>query len=216
MISKLDLMLYAKRNEEKCWFRIENDNVIKKENGEIVSKLDTMVQYLRDKLHCNFVAVYEEHATLSVILRCMDCGTVIFSRDDESYDPNLCCPTCGGYKTHFDYWTAEDIKSDPQKQETIKFYERLQKDAIEAEKRRKRRKGKYDWEIGKCTIRGKKHDICFELECNNLFLTKLKGLHLNIVCLDKDGIRKKKYTIPLSWSYFRRKLRKKARKTNVG
>lgn len=215
MISKYDLIQYAKKSDQ-CWFRIEEDkNVIDKETGEFICGIDILLQHMREKMHCDFECVYDCHGLLEVVLRCKQCGTVIFTTEDEDYDPNLCCPTCGEYKTQFEYWTAEDIKADPKKQGTIKHLEQMQQEHIEAEKRRKRRKGKYDWQIGGFRIHSKKHGLIFNLECDNLFRTKLKGLRLKIVWANRDGhgfIYKKRLTIPLSYSYF--KLMQRIRKKN--
>ena len=127
----------------------------------------------------------------------------------------------GGYKTWFKYWTAEDIQADTKKQDEIKFLEQMQKEQIEAEERRHRRKGKYDWEIGEFTIRGRKHGVKFELECDNLFRTKLRGLRLKVSWMDRDRandwfIYTKHCTIPLSYSYFKimRSITKKRKQNN--
>lgn len=209
MINKYDLIRYSK-NADNCWFRVENEkDVISKETGEIVCGIDELTQVCREKMHCDFECVYSEHASLQVIYRCKQCGTVIFASDDEHYDPNLRCPNCGEYKTWFEYWTAEEIAEDEEKQKAIEFYEHAQKELIEQNKRYLARGRKYDWEIGEYTIRGKKRGVKFKLECDNLFETKLKGLRLKISWLkrDDDGvgfIYTKHWRIPLSFSALKR------------
>ena len=90
---------------------------------EEVCSIQTYLKYMREKLHCDFETVYYEHACLDDVLRCRQCGTVIFSGDDERYDPNLCCPSCGEYKTSLVYWTKDEIEQDEAKRKTIKMYE---------------------------------------------------------------------------------------------
>ena len=137
MISKYDLIRYAENKSDQCWFRIEEEkNVIEKETGKFVCDINILLQHMREKMHCDFECIYDCHGLLEVILRCKECGTVIFTTEDENYDPNLCCPTCGEYKTWFEFWTAEDIKNDPQKQEAIRHFEQMQKKQDELEQHR--------------------------------------------------------------------------------
>ncbi len=211
MISKYDVIRYAK-NSEKCWFRIDNEkDVIDKETEDVVCDLDFLTQHLREKMHCDFECIHHCHVSLETTLRCRECGTVIFSRDDEEYDPGLCCPTCGGYQTYFKYWTKEEIDSDVQKADTIKFLEEWTKEENEAYERRKRRNGKYDSEIWNWTIRGKKHGVKLELKCDNLFKSGLKGLHFVINWMDRDDsgwfVYRKWWKIPLSISYLKLMIR---------
>lgn len=204
MISKYDVKRYA-NNSETCWFRVDDDeNVIEKETGKVICGLETVTEFFREKMHCDFECVHHCHATLETTLRCKECGTVIFSRDDEEYDPNLCCPTCGGYETHFDYWTKEEIEADIKKANTINLLEQWTKEKNEAYERRQRRNGKYDSEIWNWTIRGKKYGVKFELKCDNLFKHGLKGLFLRINWMDRDDdgwfVYRKWWEIPLSIS----------------
>ena len=208
MVSQYDVIKYAKNYPDKVWFRIEDDKyVVDKETEKVVCDIDKLVQLLRESIHCDFECVHHCHASLETTLRCRECGTVIFSRDDEEYDHNLRCPTCGGYETHFEYWTKEEIESDVQKADTIKFLEEWTKEEDEAYERRKRRNGKYDSEIWNWTIRGKKHGVKFELKCDNLFKYGLKGLHFRINWMDRDDsgwfVYRKWWEIPLSISYIK-------------
>lgn len=221
MISEWDVRKFAKRDDS--WFSIdENNNVVDKETGEVVCDISVLLQVLREKLHCDFEVVYECHPLLDVILRCKQCGTVIFTTEDEDYEPNLCCPTCSDFKTGFEYWTKEEIERDEKKKETILFYEKMYAEDIEAEKRRKARGGKYDWQIGKCSFKipGNKK-VYLDLECDNLFKSKLKGLRLDVHIGEKDGdysyVVKKFFTIPLSLSHLKIQIRiwKKRRKGEI-
>lgn len=137
MVSKYNIIEYAKQFPNKCWYIVSEDKtrIIDKATGEDVCSMDTLVDVMRDKMHCNFEVVYSCHPTLEVVYRCKECGTVIFASDDEYYDPNLRCPTCGEYKTWFKFWTADDITKDEKKREAIKAYEAMQREQVEADKR---------------------------------------------------------------------------------
>ena len=156
----------------------------------------------------SFECIYYESASLLNVLRCTDCGTVIFTTDDEDYDPNLKCPTCTDYHTYFKYWTMEDIESDKEKQDQINFFEEMMRYWEEKNKRINKRNGKYDWQIAIKKFCGKKRFLGLSLECNNITKSYFKGLRLDVNIGEKryDGdlgyIIKKHYTIPLSWSQF--------------
>lgn len=212
MISEYDVKQVAKKRED-CWFSVdENNNVINKETGETVCTVSELTQIFRKKMHCDFEVVYSCHPTLEVVYRCKECGTVIFASDDEYYDPNLKCPTCGEYKTWFKFWTADDIAKDEEKQKAIKAYEAMQREQVEADKRYFKRGRKYDWQIWSGRIKLPNRAIYLDLECDNLFRTKLKGLRLKFhwAHKDKDGmgyIYKKHFTLPLSWSALKIQIR---------
>lgn len=97
----------------------------------------------------------------------------------------------------------------------------MQREQIEEDKRYRKRK-KYDWQIWKGRIKLPNRAIYFDLECDNLFKTKLKGLRLIIHWAHKDGIRyiyKKHFRIPLSWSALKISImiwRKDVKKAEVG
>lgn len=200
MISKYDIKKVAE--SEKCWFKIDdNENVIDKETGECVATIETFLSLLRHKLHCDFEVIYSCHPTLETTYRCKDCGTVIFAREDEDYEVNLCCPVCSDYKTGFEYWSGEEIKNDVEKQNTIDFLIQMQKEQEESYRRRKKRNGKCDWQIFKWRIKIPKRAIYFELQCDDLFRSKLKGLRLEVRIGEKDDfgyVIKKSFVIPLS------------------
>ena len=71
-------------------------------------------------LHCDFECIYNEHVSLDVVYKCNECGTIIFTGDDERYDINLACPVCANYN-HSNYWTQEMIESDPDKKRYVEF-----------------------------------------------------------------------------------------------
>jgi hypothetical protein len=142
----------------------EGTDLFDSETNERVCSVKTYTQHLREKLHCDFEVVYYEHATLDEVLRCKQCGTVIFTGDDERYDPNLCCPGCGDYQTGLVYWTGEEIKQDEEKRKTIEMYEEFSRQQKIEYERRKRRGGLYDWQLIDKTKFFKKWAVHIELE----------------------------------------------------
>lgn len=222
MISQYDVKRYAEKHPD-CWYTVDGDNnIVDKENGKIVCTLKEMTEYIRKEMHCDFESVYYCHGTLQDVIRCRECGTVIFSTEDEwGYDPKLCCPTCGGYKTHFEYWTADEIKSDKKKQDTIEWLEHMQQEQIEADKRYIARGNKYDHQIWKGSMKlSRKYRLFLDLECDNFPKTKLKGLKLIAHIATKDDdcgyiYNKGEIFIPLSigafkiWWRYKRKWRRK-------
>ena len=142
----------------------EGTKLFDSETNEFVCTIETYIKYLREELHCDFEVVYYEHATLDEVLRCKQCGTVIFTGDDERYDPNLCCPGCGEYKTSLVYWTGEEIEQDEAKRKTIEMYEEFSRQQKIEYERRKRRGGLYDWQLIDKTKFFKKRAVHIELE----------------------------------------------------
>lgn len=219
LISKYDVIQTFKKAKKEgrqlaMYLSEDNKNLIETDTDKVVCSLDTYLDFLRKKLHCNFECIYHEHVSLVTIYRCKDCGTVIFGGDDEfTYDPNLKCPTCGNYKTHLEYWTKEEIDKDEKKQKTITLYEDMTREEIEMEKRRQARGGKYDWQIWNKQIYGKKRYWRFELQDfgRQLGVSKLNpnykrpwykcNLEFTIDTGKKDGISysvTKHYRIPLA------------------
>lgn len=212
MVSNYDIIKSFERFEregKQVALKLNEDKsgLVASDTGEYICSIDTYAQHLREKLHCDFEVIYDEHVSLQVVYRCKECGTVIFARDDEDYDPNLCCPSCGGYKTYFEYWTKEEIDSDESKKKTIEGIQMMQEYMNESARRRKER-GLNDWEIWKKEVQFKNYRRTFTLECCNLFggknvFARLKGLNLHIIKWEKDengiGYIGKKFTrIPLS------------------
>lgn len=142
----------------------EGTKLFDSETNEFICTIETYIKYLREELHCDFEVVYYEHATLDEVLRCKQCGTVIFTGDDERYDPNLCCPGCGEYKTSLVYWTGEEIEQDEAKRKTIEMYEEFSRQQKIEYERRKRRGGLYDWQLIDKTKFFKKWAVHIELE----------------------------------------------------
>lgn len=210
MISKWDMKDYIKKNPDKFpyVYKEEEDGLFDKETGKYLSSLDHFLELYRKKSGESFENIYYEHVSLQNFIRCTECGTVIFAYDDESHDPHLKCPTCTGYETYFEYWTKEDIDSDPQKQLEIRHLEEMTKMQIEQNERMKRRNGKYDWQIGSKKFRFKRYSISFELECDDITKSYLKGLRLDINIWKKEKqddlcrFLRKHFTIPLSWHQF--------------
>lgn len=209
MVSKYDLKEYIKKNADKIPYMYnEEDDAIYYKDGNYISSLDTFLDVYRKHSGESFESIYYEHAFLQNVIRCTECGTVIFTTEDEYYDPHLKCPTCTDYQTHFEYWTKEDIESDEKKKNTIKFYKEMSEYKKEQEKRMQKRNGKYDWQIAIKKFRGKKRYLELALECDDITESYFKGLRLKVHIGKKDRAddigytATKHFTIPLSWSYF--------------
>lgn len=209
MISKWDMKKYIKNNADKFpYIYKEEEDAIYDKDGNYLSSLDTFLKVYRKHSGESFESVYYENVSLLNVLRCTECGTVIFAMDDESYDPCLKCPTCTDYHTYFKYWTKEDIENDEEKRNEIKFLEEQTIRMEERDERRKKRNGKYDWEIAIKKFRGKKRCLELALECDDITKSYFKGLRLNVHIGKKENaddigyIVKKFFTIPLSWSQF--------------
>lgn len=210
MLSKYDIKNFIKRHPDKFpyMYNEEGECLYDKETGDYVCTLDTFIQVYRKENGESFESVYYEHVMLINVLRCTECGTVIFTYEDERYDPHLQCPTCTDYEPSFKYWTKEDIESDADKQSTIREFEEMTKRQIESNKRIERRKGLYDWQIARKKFCGKKLFLSLTLECNDITKSYLKGLRLEVRVGRKDNddgmlyTIKHFFTIPLSWSQF--------------
>ena len=209
MVSKYDMKKYIKKNPDKFpYIYKEEEDAIYSKDGKYLLSLDEYLEIYRKASGESFECIYYEHGFLQEVLRCTECGTVIFTYEDERYDPYLKCPTCTDYKTEFEFWTKDEIDSDKSKQETIKFFKEMTDYKIEQDKRIKRRNGKYDWQIAVKKFYGKKNFLGIYLECDNITKSYLKGLRLKVHIGSKENeddfgyIVKKFFTIPLSWSQF--------------
>lgn len=209
MVSKYDIKKYIKKNADTFpYVYKEEEDAIYDKDGSYLSSLDTFLEIYRKHSGEYFESIYYEHVSLQDVLKCTECGTVIFTTEDEWYDPHLKCPTCTDYHTHFEYWTKEDIESDEKKQNTIKFFKEMMDYKIEQDKRIKKRNGKYDWQIAIKKFYGKKRFLELALECDNITKSYFKGLRLSIHIGEKENIDdvgyivKNFFTIPLSWSQF--------------
>lgn len=224
MISRYDVIRafrMADEKGEKLAMRLSEDekSLLNSETGEYVCSMETYIDYMKKKLHCDFECIYHEHASLTTIYRCKECGTIIFTGDDERYDPNLKCPTCSDYH-HWsgEYWTKEDIESDEKKQKELQYYADYMEDMEAQAKRREARGGKYDWQIWEKKIYGKKRYWGFELEDFGRHLAPSKlnpnykrpwykcNLEFKISMGKKDGVGysvTNHYRIPLApYSFF--------------
>lgn len=212
MVSKWDMKQYIKNNVDKFpYVYKEEEDAIYDLDGNYLSSLNTFLEIYRKHSGESFESIYNEHVSLIDVLKCTECGTVIFTRDDEDYDPHLKCPTCTGYNTYFKFWTKEEIESSKEKQDEIKHLEEMTAWMDEREKRIKRRNGKHDWEIHTKKFYGKKIFLEVSLHCDDVTESYFKGLRLKIDIgkREKDEIGytiKKFYTIPLSISSFRTQM----------
>lgn len=231
MISKYEVINCleeeAKKGKSDYIYDRETD-MIKNKDGNNICSLDELMPIIRRENHCDFKTIYYCHATLEDVYQCRQCGTVIFGGDDERYDPDCRCPVCSNDKNacHNTWWSAEEIAADPEKQRTIDALKEEQRIMNEIEERRRKRGGKSDSEIWIKEYRGKKHYLQFNLECDDLFTTKLKGLKFVIRHSVKDNendfyVWKNDFVIPLSvsaavWQWYKLpKLRKKIRSTKL-
>lgn len=203
MISRYDVIKYLEKHQDELQAHFDKElDACVTPDGRVLCTIDQLTQSLRKDNHCDFECIYSCHASLDAVYRCKECGTVIFTGDDERYDPLLRCPTCGGYHHHGDFWTKEEIEADEEKQRQIKGMEEYMRYEDEAYRRRKARGGLYDWQLFDKTYYGKKHCYTIEITVNNITESKIKGLALKISVGDKDddGISyaiKRWYTIPL-------------------
>lgn len=203
MISEYDLRQILEQHKDIMY--IVGDTVYDATDNAELGSVEHLLNFTRRKLHCDFTSIYYCHGTLENVLRCNECGAIIFTTDDiNGYDPNLCCPVCGGY--HYDnYWSKEEIDADPEKQKAIEMYEQLTREAKERYIREKKR-GLLDNELYKKEYKGKKKYLKVTLERMSRYGQPLKGLNLFIqqghIDTDYDDYRSyviNKFTrIPLS------------------
>lgn len=130
-LTELDDVQYDK---EKDTFTFVVDNV-----SRCISA-NKWIDEIKKKIGQSFECLYDEHIFCFSVIRCTECGTVIFEHYDENFEPNLKCPVCTDYHTDFKYWKKEDIKKDSQKQEMITLYLRMAKEQQKAEKKYIRKK----------------------------------------------------------------------------
>ena len=107
MVSKYDIKQWIKKRQKTGEFDYiyndENESIYD-ENGNLLYTLDDFLKEYRKKYGQSFESIYYEHVSLQNVLKCTECGTVIFTTEDESYDDNFRCPTCTDYRTYFEYW----------------------------------------------------------------------------------------------------------------
>jgi len=168
MISQWGLENFLKKKREDASypaFLSDDGNVVFRNSNITIPIKDFLIE-IRKKEHCNFEEIWGCHATLQSTLRCCECGTVIFASDDcNYYDDKLACPTCGGYHTDFEYWTKEEIESDPKKKETIEWMIQDTKEQEEEYERMKKRGGLYDHQRWVKKFKNKKRMIIISHIC---------------------------------------------------
>lgn len=168
----------------------KNNKICSKDTHEAICTFEDYAELVRDKAGCNFETVYYEHVSLQHIVRCKKCGTVVFTGDDERWEPQLKCPVCTDYKPYCEYWTGEEISNDPEKQKTIDMFEKWQHEMNEAEKRREQRGGLYDWQRWRKKINTKNHHITITHRCfgwGQKTWRKMRTLEIEDYTCDKDG-----------------------------
>lgn len=211
MVNIYDMREYIKKHPE-TGISVNQDDLVVNKEGKILATLEEFTQEYRKIDHCDFECIFSDHVSLFVLFRCKECGTVIFSYEDERYDPKLKCPNCGDYETYFAYYTKEEIESNPNVKQEIDMYIRQHEEDIKFDERYKRRGGKYDWQLGSKNIKFKKFGVSLNLECDNVCDSHIKGLRLIVYPLHPDGsswIYGKKIHIPLSISDWRHQIKLK-------
>lgn len=230
MFSMWDLKQYVEKHHDELKMHLSDDGKsFVCEDKDILIPADVFLSDLRKAYHCDFEEVWSCHGTLESVIRCRECGTVIFSSDDEwDFDPHLCCPTCGGYETSFKYWTKKEIDSDPEKKQYIEFLEEETKEEAEAYERYKKR-GLRDNQrfVKKWMSRDKKHLFIFSHLCDGWGkknVKKRRYLELEIYNRDENGagyVLEKSYKLPINlyafyifWVFPHTKKYKEARKSS--
>jgi hypothetical protein len=176
----------------------EKENALIDKEGYSINA-DTFFEKYKKKSGQSFECIYDEHVSLISILKCNECGTVIFTHYDEDYEPNLKCPTNTDYKTSFKYYSKEDIEQDENKQKEIDMYYKFTQMQKEANERYIKRGNLYDWE--------KTHEHTIFKFKNYKIKVQVKGsgkwdLYVEIRALKKNDdisyVSKKHIQIPLS------------------
>ena len=203
MISKYEMIDYFKKNGDKFkfYYNKETDCLHDKIDNTLTIKMDDFLQDYKKKNGESFECINDEHIFCWSLLRCTECGTVVFYYYDEKYEPNFKCPTCTDYKTSYEYWTKEQIEQDEDRQKCIQFHVNSAKWEEERHQREKKRHGKNDDQLLVIKKRTKKHSYTFELKCNDIMESHIKGLMLKIgrYTLDENGFgtNHKEVRIPL-------------------
>jgi hypothetical protein len=177
------------------------------EQGNFLCTLDTFWDRYAKKSGLSFECIHDEHVSCFSLLRCTECGAVIHYSYDEGYEPNFSCPVCTDYKTHYKYWTKDDILSDLNKQKYIDAMIEMDKWEEETYKLKKKRNGLNSWELWKTSKEKKNKKYDYSFECSDIREGWWKGLKFNINIWKKaeelNGyLWEKKISIPLSWSAF--------------
>lgn len=205
MVTKSGIIEFLTKYQDKLNIRLdlENDKLYDG-SGAFICNLDDYVETYKLKMGCSFKSLYYNHGFLENVLQCNKCGTVLITREDEDFDPNLKCPTCTDYKPHFSYYTKEEIDNSKELQDMINSYIEMQKfqdDAYSYEKEH----GHPYWVVFTKKFYTKKKMYKIELKCDDVRKSIFKGLHLVIDKFLKDPedemcyIYKSHIIIPLSF-----------------
>lgn len=202
-----DKMIHHIKNERTDVKMLDDDKHVDCEGivVDIDEFYDIFIKQMKS-YHNELKCIYSDDVSLVNVLRCTNCGAVIFAYNDERYDPCLLCPDCRKYDTTFKYFTKNEIDSDEDKRMTVEFYENLAIRLQETNQRQAERKGKADYELTnrKC-IKLFNTSIYFQLlieSITNKF--PLRGLNMNIDIVHWDDMsNSKNIIIPLSIASYR-------------
>lgn len=207
MITQHDVLKFVESRPDMTIEYFNQRPFVKFYEGGIPVKcvsLEQVVREIQREGHCDLEIIYSDPGSLDVIYRCNECGTVIFSGDDERFDANLVCPVCDPrYKDKVEFWTKSEIENSVYKHD---YYEHWMKDTRvrRMEVERRKRRGKFDWQILRKQINLFGHRIFISLDCDDLFADhfKYRGLRLMIENWDENQcVRCTR--IPLSISFAR-------------
>lgn len=186
MVTKSGIIEYLTKNSDNLNIRLDvENNKIYDKSGTFICNIDDYVETYKLRMGCSFKSIYYNHGFLENVLKCNKCGTIIITRDDEDYDPNLKCPTCTDYKTYFTHYTKEEIDNSKELQDMVNSYIEMQKfqdDAYQYEKDH----GYPYWELFNKKFYTKKHMYKIELKCDDARKSIFKGLYLVISNFLKD------------------------------
>ena len=118
---------------------------------------------------------------LQHVIRCNRCGTIIFSSEDENYEPYLRCPNCTDYKTGHIFWTKEEIDASEDKQRIIKSYENMQKE-MDLDYEFEKKRGKPNDRICRFKVLNTFVEIC----CHNCRKSYFNGLRIELWKINYD------------------------------
>lgn len=152
-----------------------------KTTGEDIMSYDKLAESFRFEMGASFNLICYIHGTLEHVIECKRCGTVIFTREDEDYDPRLRCPTCTDYNTHFSFYTKEEIEKDENKKLTVDSYKNIQRE-MDLDYEFEKKRGKPNNEITSFKL----FNTMIKVECYNCRHSYFKGLHLSLWDIKKD------------------------------
>lgn len=214
MISQYDVIKFLEIHvdDETCELKLSEDKkiVLSKLTGEELVTIEQYVQFLREKHHCDFESIYFSKLDLKNVLRCRQCGTVIFASENiEDYDANLRCPTCCNDSSvcYFEYWTSEQIAEDTDKQKTVEGLEAYTARENRAYKRYKER-GLWDHQRWRRIFKFKKHSlkltlVDFSYDGDLGKCRRPSDRYLEVRYFDNaEGICRHHVDISLSWRHF--------------